>query len=237
MTDPQNPLRASGPWGDKSVLELPGYEPPEWLDSEQTGTAENIELPSRLLHARLPAVLWAHPDADEGSPLLVAHDGPEYAEHSSLLTLLGRLPPLRAALIGPVNRNETYSASARYARALVEEILPVLPPAPLRVGLGASLGALALLHAHRRYPESFDALFLQSGSFFRRRDLHERRFPRFQRISRFVGTRPRRRDAAADTARDLLRQRRGEPRVEPRRRRRVARAGPRRRLPRVPGRP
>jgi enterochelin esterase family protein len=118
----------------------------------------------------------------------VAHDGPEYAEHSSLLTLLGRLPPLRAALIGPVNRNETYSASARYARALVEEILPVLPQAPLRVGLGASLGALALLHAHRRYPESFDALFLQSGSFFRRRDLHERRFPRFQRIARFVGT-------------------------------------------------
>ena len=64
----------------------------------------------------------------------------------------------------------------------------MLPPAPLRVGLGASLGALALLHAHRRYPASFDALFLQSGSFFRRRDVHERWFPRFQRISRFVGT-------------------------------------------------
>jgi enterochelin esterase family protein len=54
--------------------------------------------------------------------------------------------------------------------------------------VGASLGALALLHAHRRHPESFDALFLQSGSFFRRRDHHERWFPRFDRISRFVGT-------------------------------------------------
>ena len=187
-TDPQNPLRASGPWGDKSVLELPGYEPPEWLGSEQTGDVQNLELPSRLLHTSLPAVLWAHPDADEGSPLLVAHDGPEYAEHSSLVTLLGRLPPLRAALIAPVNRNEMYSASARYARALVEEILPALPAAPVRVGLGASLGALALLHAHRRHPNSFDGLFLQSGSFFRRRDLYERWFPRFPRISRFVGS-------------------------------------------------
>ena len=43
------------------------------------------------------------------------------------LTLLGQLPPLRAALIGPVDRNEIYSASARYARALAEEILPGAP--------------------------------------------------------------------------------------------------------------
>jgi enterochelin esterase-like enzyme len=190
VTDPENPLRASGPWGDKSVLELPGYEPPDWLAAAPVDPAgvEQLELPSRILHARLPALLWAHPDADGHSPLLVVHDGPEYAEHSALLTLLAQLPPLRAALVGPVNRNETYSASARYARALVDELLPALPPAPLRVGVGTSLGALALLHAHRRHPESFNALFLQSGSFFRRRDLHERSFPRFQRISRFVGS-------------------------------------------------
>ena len=119
--------------------------------------------------------------------MLVAHDGPEYAEHSSLLTLLAGLPPLRATLIGPVDRNETYSASARYARALADEILPALPPAPVRIGLGASLGALALFHAHRRYPDSFDALFLQSGSFFRRAESYERNFPRYERIARFVG--------------------------------------------------
>jgi len=188
VTDPANPLRATGPWGDKSVLELPGYKPPEWLDAEPLVEPEPVELPSRILRNAVPALLWAHPDADERSPLLVAHDGPEYAEHSALLALLGRLPPLRAALIAPVDRNETYSASARYARALVEEILPALPTAPVRVGLGASLGALALLHVHRVRPASFDALFLQSGSFFRRRDRHERWFPRYQRIARFVGT-------------------------------------------------
>ena len=35
--------------------------------------------------------------------------------------------------------------------------------------MGASLGALAMLHAHIRHPEAFDGLFLQSGSFFRQR--------------------------------------------------------------------
>ena len=188
IVDPENPLRASGPWGAKSVLELPGYRAPAWLDAEPLGAAEAVVFASRILRAKLPARLWTHPDADERSPLLIAHDGPEYAEHASLLTLLGRLPPLRAVLLAPVDRNETYSASARYARALVEELLPSFGPARVRIGLGASLGALSLLHAHRRYPESFDALFLQSGSFFRRRDLHEARFPRFDRIGRFVGS-------------------------------------------------
>lgn len=188
IVDPENPLRASGPWGEKSVLELPGYEAPVWLDAETIGTAKNVVLSSRILRTELPALVWEHPDADEDSPLLVAHDGPEYADFSSLLTLLGQLPPLRAILIAPVDRNETYSASARYSRALVEELLPSFDAAPVRIGLGASLGALALLHVHRRHPASFDALFLQSGSFFRRRDLHEADFPRFDRIGRFVGS-------------------------------------------------
>ena len=157
------------------------------MAADPTGEPEAVMIPSRILKTELPALIWAHPDATEQSPMLVAHDGPEYAEHSALLTHLARLPPLRATLLGPVARDEIYSASARYARALAEEILPRLPPAPFRLGLGASLGALALFHAHRRHPGTFDALFLQSGSFFRRADAHERRFPRYERIARFVG--------------------------------------------------
>ena len=187
VVDPANPKRATGPWGYKSVWEEPGYEPPAWLDAARVGKPETTTIASRVLHAELPAILWSHPDATERSPLLVAHDGPEYTGHSALLTLLSQLPPLRAVLLGPVDRNEIYSASPRYARALAEEILPGLGPAPLRIGLGASLGALALFHAHRRHPETFDALFLQSGSFFRRADVHERGFPRYDRIARFVG--------------------------------------------------
>ena len=31
LPDPANPLRAQGPFGDKSVVEFPGYRPPAWL--------------------------------------------------------------------------------------------------------------------------------------------------------------------------------------------------------------
>jgi enterochelin esterase family protein len=188
VLDPENPKRATGPWGEKSVWEAPGYEPPAWVaGTPEPPPAERASIPSRVLKTDLPTLAWAHPDATERSPLLVVHDGPEYAEHSALLAYLATLPPVRATLIAPVDRNEIYSASARYARALVEEILPQLPPAPVRVGVGASLGALALFHAHRRHPESFDALFLQSGSFFRRAESYEKWFPRYERIARFVG--------------------------------------------------
>ena len=48
------------------------------------------------------------------------------------------------------------------------------------VGLGASLGALALLHAQRRFPRTFAGLCLQSGSFFVPRfDRHESGFVRY----------------------------------------------------------
>jgi enterochelin esterase family protein len=46
-----------------------------------------------------------------------------------------------------------------------------------------------MLHAHWRYPEVFDGLFLQSGSFFSPRfDDHERRFPYYPRVTRFVAS-------------------------------------------------
>jgi enterochelin esterase family protein len=105
------------------------------------------------------------------------------------LVAFGELPPISAPLLPPPNdRNETYSATARYARALVQDWLPQLQPyAGPPVAVGASLGALALLHAHWTHPGALGGLFLQSGSFFRRRlDPQESGAPRFARITRFV---------------------------------------------------
>jgi len=198
--DPTNPLRAPGPFGAKSVLEWPEYRPPAWLDSvADQGRTRWVELRSRRLVARVPVLLYETPEPPaEDAPLLVAHDGPEYAGYSALTRYLDvmsweeRIPPLRAALLQPVDRNETYSASALYAAALVRELLlqiAKLSPHGKRIGIGASLGALAMLHTHRRYPRTFDGLFLQSGSFFRQRwDKMESGFPRYARITRFVGT-------------------------------------------------
>ncbi|MDX6486631.1 MAG: hypothetical protein QOF43_1784 [Gaiellaceae bacterium] len=130
------------------------------------------------------------------APLLVVLDGPEYVRRASLLPMLRRLaaaravPPHRVALVAPGDRMEEYSASTPYARALagaLDELVGV--GRGRRVGLGSSLGGLALMHAHRLEPRAFSGLFLQSGSYFRRRtDPQESRFRRFSRIDRFVGT-------------------------------------------------
>jgi enterochelin esterase family protein len=195
---------APGPLGDKSVVELPAYEAPAWVEQQAPeGSIRSLRLPSARLRTAVEGLLWSPSGAEprEPLPLLVVHDGPEYAVYSEVIHFLDvasaqeRLPRLRAALLAPVLRNEHYSASARYSDALVEQVLPALgetapSPAALRpVGMGASLGALSFLHAHRRHPGSFGGLFLQSGSFFRQRfDRQEFDFPRFRRITRFIGT-------------------------------------------------
>jgi enterochelin esterase family protein len=200
VPDPGNPLRAPGPFGDKSVVEWPEYRAPAWLASTaDPGPVEEVELLCRRLVARVRVLLYSTPEPPGADgPLIVAHDGPEYAEYAGLTRFLDamsreeRIPPLHAALIQPVDRNETYSASALYSGALVRELLPQITkrvPHGKRIGMGASLGALAMLHAHVRHPKSFDGLLLQSGSFFRQRyDKQESDFPRYRRITRFVGS-------------------------------------------------
>lgn len=129
-------------------------------------------------------------------PLLVVLDGPDYVRRAGLLRLLrrlvteGRAPPHRVALVTAGDRFETYSASAAYARALAAALDDLVGRGRgRRVGLGSSLGGLALLHAHQLEPRAFSGLFLQSSSFFRRRtDPQMRRFARFARVDRFVGT-------------------------------------------------
>jgi enterochelin esterase-like enzyme len=204
VLDPANPLTAPGPFGPKSVVEFPGYRPPSWLAADPpSGTAVDVAVRSRPFRRDVPVTVWSSPGAERGRPLplLLVHDGPETAEYTSLLLLLAHLvadrglPPFRAALLPPLERNDHYSASAAYARTLAWDVVPGLgavAPTPhrprMRIGMGASLGALAMLHAHRRHPDLLGGLFLQSGSYFRARtDRQESGFPRFDRISRFVG--------------------------------------------------
>ena len=127
-------------------------------------------------------------------PLLVVLDGPEYARRAGLLRSLrrlvaaGQVPPHRVALVEAADRLETYSASAAYARALAGALDDVTGRGRgRRVGVGSSLGALALLHAHRLDPRAFSGLLLQSGSFFTREsDPQEGGFARFARVDRFA---------------------------------------------------
>jgi len=198
ICDPGNPLRAPGVFGDKSVVEFPGYAPPRWLTAPRAG-GRRLEVTERVS-------VWSPADPAEPLPLLVAHDGPEYDRLAGLtvfaaaLVDAGRLPPHRIALLAADHRDDEYSANPAHAAALHDTVLPAIRAAvavrgPV-VGMGASLGGLAALHAQRTRPGLFGGLFLQSASFLTRAlDPQEQRFGRFDRVDAFVArvraTRPR----------------------------------------------
>lgn len=197
--DAGNPLRVGGAFGDKSVLEMPEYEPPAWTRADPPrGPRRQLALRSRNLASQVPATLWSAAGVRDGDevPLLVVHDGPEYDALAGLTLFLdvmseqGRLPPMRAALLAPVERNETYSASPTYGRALALGLVPHLraaAPTSVVLGMGASLGGLAMLQSQRAHAGVFAGLYLQSSSFFHRvLDDQESDFARFHRIAGFV---------------------------------------------------
>jgi enterochelin esterase-like enzyme len=181
------------------VITARGHAPPDWLGAPaKPGITSAFDLPVRALDAAVSVRTWTPegvPDA-ERLPLLLVHDGPEYDASAGLTQYLsagiaaGWLPRLRAALLGPGPRDRWYSANARYARALAVTVIPDLSgrlAVGRRIGMGASLGALAMLHVHCRHPGALDALFLQSGSFFTPGlDPQEGRFRYYRRVTRFV---------------------------------------------------
>jgi enterochelin esterase family protein len=186
-----------GAFGGKSVLECPEYTEPGWLHAPAApGSWRELAIQVRGgLDAEVAARVWS--PAEPTYRMLVAHDGPEYdriaalGHYTAALVGAGRVLPHHLVLLAPGERNEWYSANPAYARALVGTVLPrlraELGTAGPVVGMGSSLGALAMLHAQRRYPLAFAGLFLQSGSFFQpRHDRQESGFSRYHRIIRFV---------------------------------------------------
>ncbi len=197
VCDPENPRRVGGAFGDKSVLECPEYATPAWLQLPPAeGSWREVTLPAPAIRSQVSARIWS--PGEPTDRVLVAHDGPEYerlaalAHYSAAMVGAGSLPPHHLVLLAPGERNEWYSANPAYAWTLAADVLPrvfrELDTTRPVVGMGASLGALAMLHAQRRYPAAFGALFLQSGSFFQPRyDRMESGFRRYLRIVRFTG--------------------------------------------------
>jgi enterochelin esterase-like enzyme len=201
VCDPDNPERVGGAFGDKSVLKRADYVPPHWLARPAaSGSWRDLAIAAPSLHADVWTRIWSPPGA--GDRFLVANDGPEFDKLADLgrysATAVGTdlVAPHHLVLLAPGERNDWYSADPAYAQSLASVVLPAVKaevgvdPRKGRpvVGMGASLGALAMLHAQRRYPSAFAGLFLQSGSFFRPRlDRQESGFPWFGRIVRFTG--------------------------------------------------
>ncbi len=192
-TDPDNPRHVPNPFGDKSEIRFPDYREPGWLLTPDGGPVTEIRTPAGRLDHAVPARLWSPAGlwSDSPAPLLVVHDGSDMASRGRLLSWAAahaRTRPLRVALLDPPPglRDQWYSADPEYAAHLAEVVLPGLTSRVLTgpiVGLGASLGALAMLTLQRRHPGSMSALALQSGSFFTRTlDPQESGYRHFDRV-------------------------------------------------------
>ena len=98
------------------------------------GAERELTAPGRGLGTDVAVRIWSPADAEDAEPLplLVANDGPEYAElagltdYSAAAIASGALPPHRVALLAPGPRDEWYSASPLYAGALVRGVLPAV---------------------------------------------------------------------------------------------------------------
>jgi len=201
VLDHLNPRRARDPFGTNSLVTGPGYVRPEWslpADSVPAGTLQSIEIESAAFGDTRTARLYLPRGVDrQPIPLLIAHDGSEYAEFASLTVVLdnlidaGDLPPLACVLSDPGDRNREYTADERHAAHIVDELIPAvaervsLDPRR-RVCLGASLGGVASLHAAWLYPGVFSGLVLQSGSFVTALGGRNRRGPVFAPVVEFM---------------------------------------------------
>ncbi|WP_353647871.1 hypothetical protein ABLG96_13380 [Nakamurella sp. A5-74] len=212
-TDPTHPRTVPGPFGDKSEIAFGDYAAPAWLgtppldrevvlpaatairssnnnrsaghsasDDRDTDRDTDEVVPVRLI---TPADLADDVDA----PLLLVHDGSDMLERGSLARWAAAQPqPLRLALLDPAlgRRNDWYAANDDYADHLASVVIPMLREqvaVSTVIGLGASLGALSMVHLHRRHPHAVDALALQSGSFFTAElDPQEEHWPLFRRV-------------------------------------------------------
>lgn len=199
-TDPTNPLVVGGAFGEHSWLPLPGYVEPEWIAIEPIPSTLSPLPVDPTPVGPVEVQVWAPEGIAPGFelPLLLAHDGPEFAAYAGLTHYVGAmiadgtLPPCRLALVRPGSRNLWYAANPQYAEALTKHVLPAVQAqykSKLPVLMGASLGALAALYAEWNHPGTFAGLFLQSGSFFTTdTDPQESGFEFFAEVTGFVSS-------------------------------------------------
>ncbi len=183
ITDPLNGVLAKDPFGANSVCQGYGYERPSWTMGQEhvrKGSLEEMTVRSKAFRSsrELRVYVPARFRRNRRYPLLIAHDGSDYLNFSSLQTVLDNLihaleiPPMIVALTDSPNRLKEYAGDKRHACFLADELLPavadrypLLDEPQARGLLGASFGGVASLHAAWRNPGLFGRLLLQSGSY------------------------------------------------------------------------
>ena len=183
ITDPLNPLTAEDPFGRNSVCRAYGYVRPEWSlphEGVRTGRIETLAVDSAAFGAqrRIPVYVPARFRPTRQYPLLIVHDGVDFARFADLKDVLDNLierleiPPMIVALTHADDRLREYAGDDRHGDFIAGELLPALNARyPLyddsanRALMGASFGGVASLSAAWQHPGVFDKLLLLSGSF------------------------------------------------------------------------
>lgn len=156
-----------------------GKQPPLEL-THKSARFHTIEWDSSLLQTHYSIDL--HGDyTSPNSPLIVFLDGQVWSRHLPLLLHLqhlteqGKITPAFYAFVHSNNSRQRcldYGCRDLFSQALVQELIPrvkeyfKLNDIRETILCGQSLGGLCALHSYLLYPDTFQALILQSGSYW-----------------------------------------------------------------------
>ncbi len=177
ILDPLNPRHSEGGFGANSELAMPGYvEAWEVMPNPNVphGALTAFSLTSATLGQVRPYLVYTPAGYDARStdrlPLLLFHDGNDYLQFGSARTILdnliaaGRIEPLIAVFVPPVDRNDEYAfdRTGAYDAFIVDELLPAIETRfrtetdPLRRAMtGPSLGGLVTTRLCYARPDLF----------------------------------------------------------------------------------
>ncbi len=184
ILDPLNPDTIPSGYGPNSELAMPDYRPaPEirYRPDIHHGTLADTLFPSRILGNSRMVKVYLPPgyrNSAQRYPLILFHDGLEYLSLAKAKNVLdnliadGRIRPLIAVFVPPVNRTPEYAGELKdeFAAFIMEELLPWVDArfrtsrqASERAMIGASNGGNISLWIALRYPGSFGHVAAQSS--------------------------------------------------------------------------
>lgn len=185
ILDNKNPYTVSGGFGPNSELRMPDYEPPAEIVPKNTiphGTLVDTTFSSSALGNSRPVRIYLPPGYEQSStacPLVLFHDGLDYITLGRTANVLdnlihaGRIPPLIAVFVPPVNRTAEYAGSSidDFAQFIARDLIPAIDrgyrtlqsPAS-RAVIGSSNGGNIALYLAMQYPEVFGNAGAQSSN-------------------------------------------------------------------------
>jgi enterochelin esterase-like enzyme len=184
ILDPKNPLTVTGGMGQNSELRMPKYvSAPEILyyPTIPHGTLHDTTYTSAALGNSRAVRVYTPPGYEssrDSFPVILFHDGLEYvtlAQTDNIIDYLiwkGRIPPIVAVFVPPVNRTPEYVSTQidQFSAFIVNELMPSIDaryrtrrdPAS-RAVLGASNGGNISLWLGYNYPGAFGNVGAQSS--------------------------------------------------------------------------